>query len=118
MNDNSHYDVLVVGAGNAALTAAISAREHGASVLVLEKAPVDFRGGNSWFTAGGFRFAFEGLEEIVDVVPDLSEEERRTIDVGSYTQTRYYNDMMRLTEGLADTELTNVLVSQSKATVL
>ena len=118
MNDNSRYDVLVVGAGNAALTAAISAREHGASVLVLEKAPVYFRGGNSWFTAGGFRFAFEGLEEIVDVVPDLSEEERRTIDVGSYTQTRYYNDMMRLTEGLADTELTNVLVSQSKATVL
>ena len=117
MKDNSHYDVVVVGAGNAALTAAISAREHGASVLVMEKAPVYFRGGNSWFTAGGFRFAFEGLEEILEVVPDLSEEEVRTIDVGSYTETRYYNDIMRLTEGLADAELANVLVTQSKATV-
>ena len=118
MSNADTYDVIVVGAGNAALTAAISAREHHAKVLVLEKAPVYFRGGNSFFTAGGFRFPFDGLQDVVDVVPDLSEEEVSIIDVGSYTQTDYYNDIMRLTEGLSDTELINVLVGEAKPTML
>ena len=46
------YDVVVVGAGNAALTAAMSARQAGARVLVLEKAPHSLRGGNSRFSGG------------------------------------------------------------------
>ena len=46
----SAYDVVVVGGGNAALCAALSARERGASVLVAESAPRDFRGGNSRHT--------------------------------------------------------------------
>ncbi|WP_169335420.1 FAD-dependent oxidoreductase, partial [Neisseria gonorrhoeae] len=40
------FDVLVIGGGNAALCAAISARRAGASVLVLEGAPKFYRGGN------------------------------------------------------------------------
>src|SRR6185436_14810552 len=44
------YDVIVVGAGNAALCAALSAREQGRSVLILERAPFDHRGGNSAYT--------------------------------------------------------------------
>ena len=55
--NNKSYDVIVVGAGNAALCAALSAREQGAKVLVLERAPREERGGNSAFTAGGFRMA-------------------------------------------------------------
>jgi succinate dehydrogenase/fumarate reductase flavoprotein subunit len=51
------YDVVVVGGGNAAMCAALSAQESGARVLVLEKAPEAWRGGNGFFTAGGFRFA-------------------------------------------------------------
>ena len=46
-------DVVVVGAGNAVFCAALSAREQGASVVVLERAPLDKAGGSTRFTAGG-----------------------------------------------------------------
>ncbi len=59
----SQYDVVVVGAGNAALSAAIAARENTDSVLVVEKAPEYFRGGNTYFTGGIIRFPFNGIED-------------------------------------------------------
>ena len=69
------YDVVVVGAGNAALCAALSAAEAGASVLVMEKAPQYLRGGNTYFTGGLFRFAYDAPEQVFDLVPDLTEAE-------------------------------------------
>ena len=59
-------DIAIVGAGNAALCAALSAQENGARTLVLERAPEEERGGNSYFTAGGFRFAHDGLEDVME----------------------------------------------------
>ena len=53
------WDVIIVGSGNAALTAGIAACEKGASVLMLEKADVDMAGGNTKYTAGAMRFAYE-----------------------------------------------------------
>ena len=53
----SEFDVVVVGAGNAACCAALAAAEHGARVLVLERASQPESGGNSRFTAGAIRFA-------------------------------------------------------------
>jgi len=41
-----HYDVVVIGAGNAAFCAALAAVEQGASVLMLERAPEDENGGD------------------------------------------------------------------------
>ena len=70
--DRASYDVIVVGAGNAALCAALSAQEQGAKVLVLERAPQEQRGGNSAFTGGGFRMVHHGLEDIKKFVPDLT----------------------------------------------
>ena len=58
------HDVIVVGAGNAASCAALAAREARASVLMLERAPEEENGGNSRFTAGAFRFAYDGVEDI------------------------------------------------------
>ena len=73
---NSPYDVIVVGAGNAALCAAIAARETGARVLALEKAAEAEKGGNSYFTAGGFRFVHSGLDDVrKDVLVDMADAE-------------------------------------------
>jgi tricarballylate dehydrogenase len=113
------HDVVVIGGGNAALCAALAAREGGASVLVLEKAPESERGGNSFFTAGGFRFAHHGLDDLRrDVIPDLSDEEARTITIPAYTEDQYYDDIMRVTEGRSDLDLAQHLVQRSKPTVM
>ncbi len=110
--------VLVVGAGNAALCAALAARERGADVLVLERAPRDLRGGNSAFTAGSMRFAYDGLDDIVKVAPDLSDEEVRTTDFGSYPADRFFDDMARITDYRADGELVDILVGRSLETLV
>ena len=111
------YDVIVVGAGNAALSAAIAAREQTQSVLVVEKAPEYFRGGNTYFTGGIIRFAYNGLDDIKGLIPDMSETEANSIEVGQYTENQFYDDMMRVTHGLSDPELAEILVSQSYPTM-
>ena len=113
MTNEESCDVLVVGAGNAALTAALAAAEQGASVIVVEKAPIYLRGGNSYFAGGLFRFAYEGFEDVLGLVPDISDEQRDSTDVGSYPPATFYADVMRVTEGLSDPEMVQLLVSQS-----
>jgi tricarballylate dehydrogenase len=114
------YDVVVVGAGNAALCAALSARERlergGGRVLVLEAAPREARGGNSWFTAGLVRFAYEGIDDIAALV-DLEPEEARGLDVGHYPEKAFRDDLDRLTEGKTDPALASVLVRESAPTM-
>ena len=87
----SDRKVVVVGAGNAGLCAALAAREQGASVQVLECAPEDERGGNSRFTAGAVRVAYEGVEELKALMPDLSAQEIETTDFGVYTQDQFFD---------------------------
>src|SRR5204863_7358956 len=77
----SAWDVIVVGGGNAAMCAALSARESGARVLVLEQAPEAWRGGNGFFTAGGFRLALMSFDELRTLIAELSDPEAAQIDV-------------------------------------
>lgn len=109
--------VIVVGAGNAALCAALSAREQGAEVVVLEKAPQEERGGNTYFTGGGFRFPYEGMTDIQQLIPDLSEAEIARVDVGSYPAARFRDDLARVTEGLIDDGLATTLVREAQPTM-
>lgn len=117
MTGQRRYDVVVVGGGNAALTAALSSAEQGAKTLMVEKAPEHLRGGNSYFTGGLFRFAYDGLEDILGLLGEMSDEEQAGIDVGSYPRTEFYSDIMRVTEGLSDPQLVQTLVSQSYPTM-
>ena len=111
------YDVIVLGSGNAALSAALSARENGASVLVLERAPEAKRGGNSAFTGGGMRMVYHGVDDIKKIVPDLSEDEIARTDFGSYTREQYLDDLGRLTQYYIDPDLAETIVDNSTDTV-
>jgi len=92
------FDVLVIGGGNAALCAAISARRSGASVLVLEGAPKFYRGGNTRHTRN-MRCAHDAATEIL---------------TGPYTEQEFWDDLLRVTGGQTDEELARHMIRESK----
>lgn len=92
------HDVLVIGGGNAALCAAISARRTGASVLVLEAAPQFYRGGNTRHTRN-MRCAHDSATETLS---------------GPYTEDEFWEDLKRVTQGRTDEELARHMIAQSK----
>jgi tricarballylate dehydrogenase len=110
--------VLIIGAGNAAMAAAIAARQNGAEVMVLEKAPRIHRGGNSALTVH-MRFPFEGFDHLSPLMPDISSEELQNMGemVTSYTEQQYWDDILAVTEGQSDRSLMELLVTQSYATI-
>src|SRR3974390_2218312 len=95
---NRKFDVLVIGGGNAALCAAISARRAGASVLVLEGAPKFYRGGNTRHTRN-MRCAHD---EDTDIL------------TGHYTEAEFWEDLQRVTDGQTDAELARLMIAESK----
>ncbi len=111
------WDVIVVGGGNAALCAALSAKETAKRVLVLERAPESEAGGNSRFTAGLLRIVYNGAEDIGQLI-ELSREEIERTDFGTYTAEQFLDDMARVTEYRCDPDLTEALVKQSFPTAL
>ncbi len=114
MANGRDYDVIVAGAGNAAIVAALAAHEKGAKVLVLEKAPPEWRGGNTYFTTGSFRIGFENARELMArLMPQISRSEIESFIIADYTKDRFYNDVMRVTEGMADPEQLELVVNES-----
>ena len=92
------FDCLVIGGGNAALCAAISARRTGASVLVLEGAPKFYRGGNTRHTRN-MRCAHDAATDIL---------------TGPYTEEEFFEDLLRVTGGQTDEDLARLMISESK----
>jgi tricarballylate dehydrogenase len=95
---NHRYDVLVVGGGNAALCAALTARRAGASVLVLESATKDFRGGNSRHTRD-IRYMHRAATDYV---------------TGAYEEEEFWQDLVGVTGGATDERLARLTIRESE----
>ncbi len=109
------YDVAVIGAGNAAMAAAMAAHEEGASVVILEKAPKEWRGGNTRFSGGLFRVAFDDVKQIDKVVGGRSKTD--TVVMPNYTKEDFRNDVIRVTGGKTDLELVDFMIDHSLETL-
>src|SRR5580693_7155992 len=92
------YDVLVIGGGNAALCAAISARRRHCSVLVLEAAPKFYRGGNTRHTRN-MRCAHDAATATL---------------TGPYSEDEFWDDLLRVTGGQTDEQLARFMIRESK----
>jgi tricarballylate dehydrogenase len=88
------FDLLVLGGGNAALCAAITARRHGLSVLLVESAPVHFRGGNSRHTRNMRTMHEAPLGPLAD----------------AYPEEEYWQDLVKVTGGLTDERLARMAI--------
>ena len=110
-------DVAIIGAGNAALCAALAATESGANVVVLEVASEDDRGGNSAYTAGAMRVVYDGIGDLQKLVPDLDQSEVESTDFGTYSFDNYLDDVARVTQYRADPDLLEILISRSFSTL-
>jgi tricarballylate dehydrogenase len=95
---SSTYDIAIIGGGNAALCAAITAAEMGARVLILEAAPKPYRGGNSRHTRN-FRCMHTGpLGPLVE----------------SYSEEEYLADLLKVTDGKTDQSLARMVIQSSE----
>ena len=90
-------DVLVIGGGNAALCAAVMAREGGASVLLLEAAPREWRGGNSAHTRN-IRCMHDAPQDVL---------------VDAYPEEEYWQDLLKVTDGIIDEKLARLTIRAS-----
>lgn len=98
MSDVVIWDVLVIGGGNAAMCASIAAARRGARVLVLEKAPKFYRGGNTRHTRN-MRCAHDSANDHL---------------TGPYSEEEFLNDLLLVTEGQTDEQLARYMIDRSK----
>lgn len=115
--DVTKYDVIVVGAGNAGLVAALAATQSGARVLVLEAASENERGGNSRFAGAIFRFAHDGPQSIEPLLDPQARSWLERVDVDAYPPARYYDELLTASGGRAEPVLVRRLVEDSFETI-
>lgn len=113
---NHDYDVIVVGAGNAALVSALSAHEQGAKVLILEAAPKSERGGNSRFSGAIFRIVHDGPDHLEKLLTDEAREWLGKATFDAYPIERFTSDYEAVSAGRGDKKLQQILMERSYET--
>ncbi|TFK52254.1 FAD/NAD(P)-binding domain-containing protein [Heliocybe sulcata] len=115
---NNSFDCIIVGSGHAGCSAALSAAQHGCQkVLVIDKCPKEWAGGNGYFTAGAHRTVHNGLQDILPVVSNVSPEKADTIDMEPYTKDDFTGDIMRLSNNRSDPDIVRAVVDGSREAI-
>lgn len=108
-------DVLVVGGASAGLAAAVAASQAGADrVVVLEKSAREEMGGNCRFSAMGFRFAHEGLDDVLGLLTEKQRAEGHAARVNPYTRDDFMGDLRNVSQDRMDPDMVRILVEDSR----
>lgn len=118
----SECDILVVGGGNAGFSAAISAAQSTTTdpkprIIVIDKCPEEWAGGNSYFTAGAFRTVHGGLNDLLPLVNNVDDGTASKIEMAPYSTNDFSRDLYRMTSGRTNPALARRLVDDSNAAI-
>jgi succinate dehydrogenase/fumarate reductase flavoprotein subunit len=110
--------VLIIGGGNAGFCAGLAASQSTkGTVLLIDACTPSWAGGNTFFTAGAFRTAHAGLDDVLPIVSNVDGETANLIDLAPYPEDEFLKDLDRVTRGQYDRALGKELVDQSNEVV-
>ena len=109
--------IIIVGSGNAALSAGIAALEKGGKVTIYEKADKRMAGGNTKYTAGAMRFSYENGDQLINLLDNPNDGRLKDTDFGSYTKQQFKNDLLNFNDGRPLSWEQEILVSKSLETI-
>ena len=95
----SRWDLIVIGGGNAAMVAAMSARPLVGRVLLLERSPIEFRGGNTRH-ARNIRCVHETAG---------------AYNTGSYLYDEMWSDLCNVGEGPGNEKIAALTIAESES---
>ena len=96
---------------------AIAAREKGRNVLVIEAAGKEMAGGNSKYTAGAMRFAYDGKDDLLPLLKTRTIRASRDTDFGTYTAEKFGEDLLAFNDGRPLSAEQEILVAESYGTL-
>ncbi len=109
--------IIIVGSGNAGLSAGIASLEKGAEVTIYEKADKMMAGGNTKYTAGAMRFSYESGDQLIGLLKNPNDIKIKDTDFGSYKLEKFKSDLISFNDGRSLSWEQEILVSKSFETI-